>query len=587
MLVSAVQQLQVMTSKRQYKEAATQLELREELINNFCSRELTSYEQIYVGAELKTLDEIELIYNQLSCLIRKNQGKWTIFPASWHVPYRLCIQLSRKTRVQVESILVNLKEKSDVEKLLLELKRTLEFERELEMKFGGGGSIGDDIIGGGGNNSQKFNFRGMISSCYEPHLTIYIEKEEMELMQLLEKVVQEETWDIEEESQTNILSSSIQLFFTIKRSLKRCSALTKNQTLFNLFKVFQRVLNAYATKLFVKLPKGGTSIIAAATGMDGRIKVSEKDERMICYIVNTADYCHKTSGDLVEEVSTIIHPPYADGVDISEVQDAFSSVITSALVTLVHGLETKFDKEMADMTRVSWGIFKSVGDQSNNYVYGINTILCSSIPVLGNLLTPVYFQFFLDKLALSLGQRFYVNIFRCKHISETGAQQMLLDAHDMKMILLKVPSLARQTATASYVKFVNHQMKRAEAVLKVIASPIVTVIDTYRALFPEETPMEFQRILVLKGLTKAEQQSILDDFNNHSSRITQLSVAAKTPEAHALPLALTNVAPAVRFKANSEEVLTRAASAATTSFMKLYALTGAAKDRPFRKLFNP
>ncbi|OAP15329.1 hypothetical protein AXX17_AT1G45150 [Arabidopsis thaliana] len=342
--------------------------VREELINNFCSRELTSYEQIYVGAELKTLDEIELIYNQLSCLIRKNQGKWTIFPASWHVPYRLCIQLSRKTRVQVESILVNLKEKSDVEKLLLELKRTLEFERELEMKFGGGGSIGDDIIGGGGNNSQKvgfFNFRGMISSCFEPHLTIYIEKEEMELMQLLEKVVQEETWDIEEESQTNILSSSIQLFFTIKRSLKRCSALTKNQTLFNLFKVFQRVLNAYATKLFVKLPKGGTSIIAAATGMDGRIKVSEKDERMICYIVNTADYCHKTSGDLVEEVSTIIHPPYANGVDISEVQDAFSSVITSALVTLVHGLETKFDKEMADMTRVSWGIFKSVGDQSN------------------------------------------------------------------------------------------------------------------------------------------------------------------------------------------------------------------------------
>ncbi|AAG29642.1 hypothetical protein [Arabidopsis thaliana] len=357
--------------------------VREELINNFCSRELTSYEQIYVGAELKTLDEIELIYNQLSCLIRKNQGKWTIFPASWHVPYRLCIQLSRKTRVQVESILVNLKEKSDVEKLLLELKRTLEFERELEMKFGGGGSIGDDIIGGGGNNSQKFNFRGMISSCFEPHLTIYIEKEEMELMQLLEKVVQEETWDIEEE----------------------------------------------------------------------------------------------------------------------------------------------------------------LGCHSENSVY-----------------------------------------------------LMLLDAHDMKMILLKVPSLARQpeasallvkTATASYVKLVNHQMKRAEAVLKVIASPIVTVIDTYRALFPEETPMEFQRILVLKGLTKAEQQSILDDFNNHSSRITQLSVAAKTPEAHALPLALTNVAPAVRFKANSEEVLTRAASAATTSFMKLYALTGAAKDRPFRKLFNP
>lgn len=37
--------------------------------------------------------------------------------------------------------------------------------------------------------------------------------------------------------------------------------------------VFQRVLKAYATKLFARLPKGGTGIVAAATGMDGQIKV--------------------------------------------------------------------------------------------------------------------------------------------------------------------------------------------------------------------------------------------------------------------------------------------------------------------------
>ena len=46
------------------------------------------------------------------------------------------------------------------------------------------------------------------------------------------------------------------------------------------------------------------------------------------------------------------------------VQDEFSAVITKALVTLVHGLETKFDSEMAAMTRVPWGTLESVGDQS-------------------------------------------------------------------------------------------------------------------------------------------------------------------------------------------------------------------------------
>ncbi|KAJ4882197.1 Vacuolar protein sorting-associated protein 53 A [Raphanus sativus] len=710
MLVSAVEQLQVMASKRQYKEAAAQLEavsqlcnhfeayrdvpkitelraklnnikqilkshvfsdfsslgtgketeetnllqhlsdcclvvdalessVREEVVNNFCSRELTSYEQIFEGAELARLDKTERRYAWIKRRIRTNEEIWKIFPASWHVPYRLCIQFCKKTRKQVESILVNMKEKPEVAALLQALQSTVEFEKELENKFGGDvpiptRDIGDDIeeIGTWENSSQNvskirkqyekkfaagqesgesettgnkdlsvpgagFNFRGIISSCFEPHLTPYIELEEKTLMEHLEKVVQEETWGIEYGSQNNVLHSSTQLFTDIKKSLKRCSVLSKNQTLFNLFKVFQRVLKAYATKLFLKLPKGGTGIVAAATGMDGQIKVSDRDERVICHIVNSSEYCHKTCGELAEKVSEIVDPHYVDVVDMSEVQDEFSAVITRSLVTLVLGIETKFDAEMAAMTRVPWGTLDSVGDQSG-YVNGINTILSGSIPVLGNHLTPVYFQFFLDKLASSLGPRFYANIFRCKQLSEAGAQQMLLDTQAMKTILLEIPSLARQTSTAaSYSKFVSREMSRAEALLKVILSPIDSVADTYRALFPEGTPMEFQRILELKGLKKADQQSILDDFNKHGPGFTQASVSAAMPQPvptpPALPLAITNPATAAGFIANSEDVLTRAAAlgrgAATTGFKKFIALTEAAKDRkdgPLRRLFN-
>jgi len=39
-------------------------------------------------------------------------------------------------------------------------------------------------------------------------------------------------------------------------------------------------------------------------------------------------------------------------------------MITKALMTLVHGLETKFDSEMVAMTRVPWATLESVGDQS-------------------------------------------------------------------------------------------------------------------------------------------------------------------------------------------------------------------------------
>ncbi|KAK7331211.1 hypothetical protein VNO77_25429 [Canavalia gladiata] len=704
MLVSAVEQLQVMASKRQYKEAAAQLEavnqlcshfeayrdiskiielrekfknikqilkshvfsdfsslgtgketeetnllqqlsdaclvvdalepsVREELVNNFCNRELTSYEQIFEGAELAKLDKTERRYAWIKRRMRSNEEIWKIFPSSWHVSYRLCILFCKKTRKQLEDILANLKEKPDVGTLLLALQRTLEFEDELAEKFGGGTQnreIGNEIeeIGRGTNSGSNasdirkkyekklaahqggdgeekdgskdlavpgagFNFRGIISSCFEPHLTVYVELEEKTLMESLEKLVQEETWDTEEGSQSSVLSSSMQLFLIIKRSLKRCSALTKNQTLFNLLKVFHRVLKAYATKLFARLPKGGTGIVAAATGMDGQIKTSDRDERVICYIVNSAEYCHKTAGELAESVSKIIDPQFADGVDMSEVQDEFSAVITKSLVTLVHGLETKFDIEMAAMTRVPWGTLESVGDQSE-YVNAINLILTTSIPALGSLLSPVYFQFFLDKLASSLGPRFYSNIFKCKQISETGAQQMLLDTQAVKTILLEVPSLGRQTSgAASYSKFVSREMSKAEALLKVILSPVDSVADTYRALLPEGTPMEFQRILELKGLKKADQQSILDDFNKHGPGIKQTQIAPTIVPA--APVAPVVPSPsAAGLIASREDVLTRAAAlgrgAATTGFKRFLALTEAAKDRkdgPFRKLFNP
>ncbi|KAL6613977.1 hypothetical protein ACP70R_036247 [Stipagrostis hirtigluma subsp. patula] len=717
MLVSAVEQLQVMASKRQYKEAAAQLEavnqlcshfeayrdvpkitelrekfknikkilkshvfsdfsslgtgketedpmllqqlsdaclvvdalepsVREELVKNFCSKELTSYRQIFEGAELAKLDKTERRYAWIKRRLRSNEDTWKIFPPSWHVDYLLCIQFCKITRAQLVDILNNLKEKPDVATLLLAFQRTLEFEEELAEKFSGGTTTArnkesgsDDEEEGVERNKivsdirkkyekklavtdeveqdkdkQKdlsvpgagFNFHGIISSCFEPYMSVYIELEEKSLVDQLDKLVQEERWEIEEGSQTNILSSSMQVFLVIRKSLKRCSALTKNQTLFNLFQVFQRILKAYAAKLYARLPKGGTGIVAAATGTDGQIRTSDRDERMICYIVNTAEYCHQTSGELAENVAKMINPQFADKVDMSEVQDEFSAVITKALMTLVHGLETKFDAEMVAMTRVPWATLESVGDQSE-YVNGISSILSSSIPVLGSLLSPTYFQYFLDKLAASLGPRFYLNIYKCKHISETGAQQMLLDTQAVKTVLLDIPALGKQsTVAASYSKFVSREMSKAEALLKVILSPVDSVANTYRALLPEGTPLEFQRILDLKGLKKADQQAILEDFNKHAPAIKHPTVtptvAPPVAAAASVPIA-PPASPAVSITpsmaaltgalANREDVLARAAAlgrgAATTGFKRFLALTEAAKDRkdgPFRKLFN-
>lgn len=100
--------------------------------------------------------------------------------------------------------------------------------------------------------------------------------------------------------------------------------------------------------------------------------------------------------------------------------------------------------------------------------------------------------------------------------------------------------------------------------------------------------------LCLQGLKKADQQSILDDFNKHGPEIKQTQIAPSIVPA-APPVAPVVPSPsAIGLIASREDVLTRAAAlgrgAATTGFKRFLALTEAAKDRkagPFRNLFNP
>ncbi|KAJ7527685.1 hypothetical protein O6H91_16G066600 [Diphasiastrum complanatum] len=736
MLVSAVDQLQGMAAKRQYKEAAGQLEAvnqlcshfeaysdipkiselrekfkgikqtlkshvfadfsslgtaglkedgnlmqqladgclvidaldssaREELVRNVCSKELTAYQQIFQGTEVAKLDKVERRYAWIKRQLRAHEEIWQIFPPSWQVAYLLCIQFCKVTRAQLMEILDSLKEKPDVQTLLQALQRTLEFEEELAERFGLASSARDDMNeaakdepdedngddrsasairkkyekelaakagrtiqpSGTGINARgqekednsksaskaalSISFRGIISSCFEPHLHVYVELEEKTLLETLEKLVQEELWEAEEGSQTNILSSGTQLFSVIKRSLKRCSALTKNQTLFDLFKVFQRVLKAYSGKLNARLPKVGTGIVAAATGTEGQLKISDKDERVICYIVNTAEYCYETAAQLAENMSKLIDVQYSDRIDMSEEQDEFSGVITRALSTLVLGLETRLENELLGMTRMPWATLESVGDQSE-YVNGISAILSSSVPVISSLLSALYFQFFLDKLAASFAPRFYFNIYKCKRISEMGAQQMLLDTQAVKTLLLEVPSLGGQTtAPASYSKYVAREIGKAEALLKVILSPVESIADTYHALLPEGTSADFQRILELKGLKKPEQQPLLDNFIRRASGVvipasprstTFVSSAPSSPVANALVSAagsreareaMMARAAALGRGAMVQSAAAAAAAVSSTGLKRIFALAESAKegavrkDGAFRKLFNP
>ncbi|CAI7921791.1 unnamed protein product [Closterium sp. NIES-54] len=49
-------------------------------------------------------------------------------------------------------------------------------------------------------------------------------------------------------------------------------------------------------------------------------QMTEKDERVVCYIINTAEYCHETAAQLAESVANRIDAALVGSVDISDEQ---------------------------------------------------------------------------------------------------------------------------------------------------------------------------------------------------------------------------------------------------------------------------
>jgi hypothetical protein len=109
-------------------------------------------------------------------------------------------------------------------------------------------------------------------------------------------------------------------------------------------------------------------------------------------------------------------------------------------------------------------------------------------------------------------------IFKCRLISEVGAEQMLLDITSIKQVLLEIPTYSLEgkkdpsTVPSRYSKHVTKEMGRAEKLLKILISPPEAMVATYLAIAKEVSEHRLARIMELKGIPKSEQQQMLDQY---------------------------------------------------------------------------
>lgn len=218
---------------------------------------------------------------------------------------------------------------------------------------------------------------------------------------------------------------------------------------------------------------------------------------------------------LEKKLKEKVSPSLAEKIDLSQEQDLFHKIISNSIQLLVQDLEIACEPSLLAMTKITWANVDSVGDQSS-YVTQIISHLKTTIPILRDNLSSSrkYFTQFCIKFANSFIPKFIQNIYKCKPISTVGSEQLLLDTHMLKTILMELPSLGSQVkrqAPATYTKVVVKSMTKAEMILKLVMAPLNNAsmsnascvdnfVDQYVRLLPECSLYEFHKVLEMKGV---------------------------------------------------------------------------------------
>ncbi|KAM4044152.1 vacuolar protein sorting-associated protein 53 homolog [Anomaloglossus baeobatrachus] len=560
--------------------------IKQEIIKKFIRQHLSEYSVLFQeNQDVAWLDKIDRRYAWIKRQLVDYEEKYgRMFPADWCMTERIAVEFCHITRNDLSKIMRTRAKEIEVKLLLFAIQRTTNFEGLLAKRFSGctltdtvvkkpevqspvstNPFLDDDNMAEESALDRDSDldkpkkpkapenpFHGIISKCFEPHLYVYIESQDKNLGELIDRFVGDFKAQGPPKSTSEdagaVLPSCADLFVYYKKCMVQCSQLSTGEPMIALTTIFQKYLREYAWKILSgNLPKTSSS----STGLTITSLLKEKEGSevakftteelcLICSILSTAEYCLATTQQLEEKLKEKVDVALTERINLTGEMDTFSTVISNSIQLLVQDLDSACDPALTAMSKMQWQNVEHVGDQSP-YVTSIILHVKQNVPIIRDNLasTRKYFTQFCIKFANSFIPKFINHLFKCKPISMVGAEQLLLDTHSLKTVLLDLPSIGSQVvrkAPASYTKIVVKGMTRAEMILKVVMAPheiSVVFVDNYIKLLADCNTETFQKILEMKGLKRSEQSSMLDLFRqrlpNPPSGAENNSMALQTP----------------------------------------------------------
>ncbi|THY77526.1 hypothetical protein D6C86_00514 [Aureobasidium pullulans] len=496
---------------------------RARLTTWYCNTMLREYRQVFRSSdEAASLDNISRRYSWFNRMLKTHDADHaSLFPSFWRLDEMLANAFCETTREDYKQILQRSMRRADgqppdVNLLLSCLQETLDFEHSLERRFSSTESRSSlDTL-----DEKPRAFSQAISEAFEPYLSIWVESQDRQLALLIPKYRQQPIRNEEDEFHAHtVMPSSTELFHSYRITFAQCAKLSTGSRLLDLSKTFAKYLDVYCQQvLFHALSERSTSIEDTVT------------------VLNTADYCYQTTNQLEERIKSRIDADFRAQVDLQSQADSFMGIASASVKSLVRRVEIDCDAPWREMRNVPWSKMDNVGDQNPYVAPLVQQVKEKTSEVLNHLQKQHYARAFCDNLVDALASSLLTNLVVCRPISETGAEQMLLDSYVLKKAFTELSTVNAEAGTTpnpNFIKRVNQSMAKLDPLLKTLqvrASPPEGLVQAYLIHMQDRSEPNFRKILELKGITrKQEQAHLIELFNAHKASPANESLQASNP----------------------------------------------------------
>uniref|UniRef100_A0A2K6MWH3 VPS53 subunit of GARP complex n=1 Tax=Rhinopithecus bieti TaxID=61621 RepID=A0A2K6MWH3_RHIBE len=445
--------------------------IKQEIIKKFIKQHLSEYLVLFQeNQDVAWLDKIDRRYAWIKRQLVDYEEKYgRMFPREWCMAERIAVEFCHVTRTELAKIMRTRAKEIEVKLLLFAIQRTTNFEGFLAKRFSGctltDGTLVRPPLGISTPSTNPFledeptpemeelatekgdldqpkkpkapdnPFHGIVSKCFEPHLYVYIESQDKNLGELIDRFVADFKAQGPPKPNTDeggaVLPSCADLFVYYKKCMVQCSQLSTGEPMIALTTIFQKYLREYAWKILSgNLPKtttssGGLTISSLLKEKEGSevAKFTLEELCLICSILSTAEYCLATTQQLEEKLKEKVDVSLIERINLTGEMDTFSTVISSSIQLLVQDLDAACDPALTAMSKMQWQNVEHVGDQSP-YVTSVILHIKQNVPIIRDNLasTRKYFTQFCIKFANSFIPKFITHLFKCKPISMVGAE---------------------------------------------------------------------------------------------------------------------------------------------------------------------